>query len=206
MAVLQARILEWIATPSSRGSSQPRDQACISCLLHWWADCWSLAPPGKAWDSTEASEELPSLTLSSPCLLYPCPAWGLSLNGALDSTESDIFPSHYLKRNFNPTCCTNNKTNSLTERSPSFRYVCNIIWASLAAQMVKNPPVMQQIWVWPLGWEDSLEEGDPTPVFLPGESHGQRLLVGYSLWGHKELDMAEWWSKAQPHIHTYVRN
>ena len=28
-----------------------------------------------------------------------------------------------------------------------------------------------------------------TPVFLPGESHGQWSLVGYSLWGHKELDM-----------------
>ena len=31
----------------------------------------------------------------------------------------------------------------------------------------------------------------PTPVFLPGESHGQRSLVGYSPWGHKELDMTE---------------
>ena len=31
----------------------------------------------------------------------------------------------------------------------------------------------------------------PTPIFLPGESHGQRSLVGYSPWGHKELDMAE---------------
>ena len=29
------------------------------------------------------------------------------------------------------------------------------------------------------------------PVFLPGESHGQRSLVGYSLWGHKESDMTE---------------
>ena len=28
----------------------------------------------------------------------------------------------------------------------------------------------------------------PTPVFLPGKSHGQRSLVGYSPWGHKELD------------------
>ena len=28
----------------------------------------------------------------------------------------------------------------------------------------------------------------PTPVFLPGESHGQRSLEGYSPWGHKELD------------------
>ena len=31
----------------------------------------------------------------------------------------------------------------------------------------------------------------PTPVFLPGESHGQRSLVGYSPWGQKELDTTE---------------
>ena len=29
--------------------------------------------------------------------------------------------------------------------------------------------------------------GNPTPVSLPGESHGQRSLADYSLWGHKEL-------------------
>ena len=31
----------------------------------------------------------------------------------------------------------------------------------------------------------------PTPVFLPGKSHGQRSLVGYSLLGHKESDTTE---------------
>ena len=31
----------------------------------------------------------------------------------------------------------------------------------------------------------------PTPVFLPGESHGQRSLAGYRPWGHKESDTAE---------------
>ena len=30
-----------------------------------------------------------------------------------------------------------------------------------------------------------------TPVFLPGKSHGQRSLAGYSPWGRKELDMTE---------------
>ena len=30
-----------------------------------------------------------------------------------------------------------------------------------------------------------------SPVFLPGKSHGQRSLVGYSPWGRKELDMTE---------------
>ena len=37
-----------------------------------------------------------------------------------------------------------------------------------------------------LGWEDPLEEGmQLTPVFLPGKSHGQRSLVGYSPRNHK---------------------
>ena len=31
----------------------------------------------------------------------------------------------------------------------------------------------------------------PTPVFLPGEFHGQRSLTGYSPWGHKELEVIE---------------
>ena len=34
-------------------------------------------------------------------------------------------------------------------------------------------------------------EWQPTPGFLTGESHGQRSLVGYSLWGHKESDTIE---------------
>ena len=33
MRVLQARILEWVATPSSRGSSQLRDQTHVSCVF-----------------------------------------------------------------------------------------------------------------------------------------------------------------------------
>ena len=31
----------------------------------------------------------------------------------------------------------------------------------------------------------------PTPIFLPGKSHGQRSLVGYSPWGYNELDVTE---------------
>ena len=46
---------------------------------------------------------------------------------------------------------------------------------------------MQVMRVWSLGQEDPLEEG--SSVFIPGKSHGQRSLVGYSPWGHKESDM-----------------
>ena len=33
--------------------------------------------------------------------------------------------------------------------------------------------------------------GNPLQIFLPGESHGQRSLAGYSPWGCKEVDMTE---------------
>jgi len=48
-------------------------------------------------------------------------------------------------------------------------------------------------WVRSLGWEDSPGEGNGnlTPGFLPGKSHGQRSLAGYSPWGPRELDMTE---------------
>ena len=65
-----------------------------------------------------------------------------------------------------------------------------MIRASQVAQMVKNLPAVQENWVQPLGWEDPLEKDMAThSVFLPGEFHGQRSLVGYSPWGHKESDM-----------------
>ena len=58
--------------------------------------------------------------------------------------------------------------------------------------MVKNLLAMQEIRVQCLGPEDSLEKGmQPTPVFLPGESHGQRSLGGYSPRGHKGSDTTE---------------
>ena len=50
--------------------------------------------------------------------------------------------------------------------------------------MVKTLPAMQKpqdMRVRSLGWEDPLEESmGPTPVFLPGKSHGERSLVGYN--------------------------
>ena len=43
-----------------------------------------------------------------------------------------------------------------------------------------------------LGQEGTMEEGmEPTLVFLPGESHGQRSLAGHSPWACKELDTTE---------------
>ena len=47
------------------------------------------------------------------------------------------------------------------------------------------PQVILKIWFsWRRKWQ-------PTPVFLPGKLHGQRSLVGYSSWGHRESDVTE---------------
>ena len=43
-------------------------------------------------------------------------------------------------------------------------------------------------WVKKILWR---REWQPTPVFMPGEFHGQRTLVGYSPWLHRELEMTE---------------
>ena len=44
-------------------------------------------------------------------------------------------------------------------------------------------------WVGKIRWRSKWQ---PTPVLLPGKSHGQKSLVGYSPWGRKELDTTEW--------------
>ena len=67
--------------------------------------------------------------------------------------------------------------------------------------MVKNLPAMLETWIWSLGRKDPLEKEMATdssilawrrkwllnPVFLPGEFHGQRSLMGYSSWGCKRV-------------------
>ena len=71
------------------------------------------------------------------------------------------------------------------------------LWASQVALMVKNAPAVQETWVqflllpWRRQWL-------PTPVFLPGKSHGHRSLVGYSPWGSQRV-RHDWATK---HIHT----
>ena len=61
------------------------------------------------------------------------------------------------------------------------------VGASLVAQMVNKPSAMQETWIQHLDWEDHLEKGNSYSLqFLPGDFHGQRSLMGYSPWVHRE--------------------
>ena len=66
--------------------------------------------------------------------------------------------------------------------------------ASQVAIVVKNPPantgdIKDAGSVPGSGRSPGGRNGQSTPVILPEESHGQRILAGYSPWGRKELDM-----------------
>ena len=82
------------------------------------------------------------------------------------------------------------------------RQLVSFLWPHLMAWgyfpgglVVKNPPALPETrrlsfnpWVRKIHWR---RKWQPTPVFLPGESHGQRSLVGYYPWGHKVQRVAE---------------
>ena len=66
--------------------------------------------------------------------------------------------------------------------------------------MLKHLPAMLETWVGKIPWRRNWQ---PTPVFLPGESHGQRSLVGYSPRCCKELDKAEQLSRSTRYCTMY---
>ena len=100
--------------------------------------------------------------------------------------------------------CWLSSTSHSTSLGPAWlRPVLALVKASLVAQTVKHLPAMQETWVRSLGGEGSIpwrRKWQPTPVFLPGESHGWRSLAGYSPWGRKESDTTE-----RLHFHFHLR-
>ena len=125
--------------------------------------------------------------------------FGTQATGALPGVQS-------------PPCCWHRQPLALRSRSkptqhPLVQILANLLkdsgicltqrpllWASQVMLVVKNPPAdageVRDAGLIPwLG--RSPGGGHGNPVFLPGESHGQKSLVGYSPWGHKESDTTE---------------
>ena len=75
------------------------------------------------------------------------------------------------------------------------RFICYPRWLSGKESSCQCWRGRFDPWVGKIPWR---RKWQPTPVFLPGESHGQRSLAGYSSRGHKESDM----SKASERAHT----
>ena len=66
----------------------------------------------------------------------------------------------------------------------------------MACQYRRHKRYKFNLWVRKIPWRRAWQ---PTPAFLPGESHGQRSLAGYSLYGRKAADKTE---RLSPHAHS----
>ena len=135
--ILQARILEWVAMPSSRVSSQPRNWTQVSSAsCHRQEVSLLLVPPenNSCISSVQFSRSVVSNSLGPRELQHarpPCPSPtpGVHSNSRPLSSNPYQFAEHILYAN-------------------SFHM----------AQMVKHLPAMQETQVQSLGWEDSLEK------------------------------------------------
>ena len=88
-------------------------------------------------------------------------------------------------------------------------YMFCYIRSSLVVQLVKNPPAMQETWVWSLGWEGPLEEGMATHSSILAwripwtEEPGGLQSMGSHRVRHCEwLSLSLWYIRLHTHIHT----
>ena len=158
-AILQSRILEWVAISFSRRSSRPRDWTWVSCIADRFFTVWA----NNLHEITQWAKAEPAWRTRA----QPLCRLGASLVAQLVKNSPAVQ-------------CNGSIPGSGRSSGEGIGYPLHYSWASLVAQTGKNLPAMQQTWVWSLGWEDLLGKGTATtPVFWPGEFHGQRSLVDY---------------------------
>ena len=195
--ILQARTLEWVAIPFSRGSSRPRNQTWVSCIAGRFFTDWATRESCSflnirphvftssddfsiQWWNTYFLLYLFGEGNGNP-LQYSClensmdgGAWWATVHGIAESDMTERLSVLYLL------------VGILLQRraSPLLIYLFELFidlflfGICLVAQMVKNLPVTQETWVQSLGWEDPLEEG------MAIHSSNWRIL----------MDRGSWWA------------
>ena len=166
--ILKARILEWVAIPFSRGSSQPRIEPGSPALQ---ADALPSEPPGK-----------PHCT----CRINIC-EWTNETAESLPRTNlyrtEEIFRGRYIAES----------EKAMAPHSSTLAW--KVAWMeepgglqSMGSRRVGHDWATSfsvfTLMHWRRKWQ-------PTPVFLPGESPGRRSLAGCHLWGRTESDTTE---------------
>ena len=167
--ILQARILEWVAMPSLRGSSRPRNRTCVSWIGR--RILYQLRPPGKL-VSLELHVGKGKFILAHSIELYQSkiPKAVLGAN----NTHSHTYLNSFLM-GFSP------------------------VRASLVAQLVKNLLAMWETWVWSLGWEDPLEKGQAThSSILAWRIPWTVYSMGLQKVGYDSFSCKEWSQKHSP--------
>ena len=157
--ILQARILEWVAIPSSRGSSHPKDRTQVYRIAGGFFTVWATR-------KDETLEPQRCNYWAPTCCKYWSPwAWSLCSTTREDTTARS--PSTTMKGSPPPTPPPHSlqlgKAREQQWRSSAAKNQIKLIKTTLTY------PRRRQ-------WQ-------PIPVLLPGKSHGRRSLVGCGPWG-----------------------
>ena len=126
-----------------------------------------------------------SVVLSGPkmCVERTCPHWPAPPGSGL-RTPAHLFAACW------PACSALHRAPGCVAHSQRLHWVPTMAgWTSPGGSSGKEPTCQCRrrgfhSWVGKIPWR---RKWQPTPVFLPGKSHGQRSLVGYSPWGHKRV-------------------
>ena len=183
--ILQARILEWVAFPFSRGSSQPRDRTQVSHIAGGFFTIWA---------TREAQEYAYPFSSESS---QPTNGTGSS------ALEADSLPTELSEK---PICiyiyikCVRLYTHphAYTHTVEYWGLPWWLRWWRICLQC-RRPEF--DCWVRKTPWR---RKWQPTPVLLPGKVHGQRSLVRYSPWCCKESDTTEQLTLTYMHTHTHT--
>ena len=163
--LFQARVLERVAISFSRGSSRARDCTWVSCIAGRRFTIWATR-------EAPLREKERDKKMSGPTLLL---LWKTNVYSNQANTQSRKATFKMIGK-FGTFLFTHSPSSGFPDGS----------------DQRKSPPAMQETqvrpWIRKIPWRRAWQ---PTPVFLPGKSHGLRNLVGYSPWGHKESDTTD---------------
>ena len=159
--IFQARIMEQFAISYSRGSSRPRDQTQVSCLLHWQVSSLPLSHLGSPRSMNTSGKSF----LRPPLHLFPL----ISIWIAIIYVEKAMTPH----------------SSTLAWKIPWTEEPGATVHA------VAKSPTQLSDFTFTSHFHALEKEMQPTPAFLPGESQGRGSLMGCCLWGRTESDTTE---------------
>ena len=189
--ILQARVLERVAISFSRRSSRPRDRIRVSCIAGRCFTVWATREAPRGGQSSclwppcqQVSDSTPSACMPHTCSFFCLSDQSSGHNAFFFFILNRAHFTHFqeLRMQF-----------SLPEIFfPPLVYVIPVHFCLFILDLLpfKNLWCPEPVLTIPLmcsfhchfPWR---RKWHPTPVFLPGKPHGQRSLVGYSLWGCK---------------------
>ena len=183
--ILQARVPEWVAISFSRGSSWPRDRTQVSGIPGRRFNLWATREALHNHLMNELSTEVCRWYQEHQCFKW-CKMFYRSTN------VCKIFhvlhamgcprQKQYIERHGYLWMRNHDSCEELKEvQSPWWLRQWRIHLQCKRSGY--DPWIVKTLW---------RREWLPTPVFLPGEFHGQRSLASYNPWGHKESNMTEW--------------